>query len=307
MVTQAYPPTRAVRLRNALLARRGIAVDFDWKPANAPSAFRQEKRPAPPAFAETVARLDLESCPSDWDRALRVAEHLTNYAQDLGPIQADLKKTYARIRDGYGYCADFVKVFLGLAHAAGLTSRQWSFSFDGFGGHGHTIVEIFDRARDKWLFLDVYNNFHACDAATLEPLGALEFRDALLRGTPEFKLVPNGSGRAGYPIEHKLLAYYRRGLQQWYLICGNAVFSFEANPLVRWTSRFSGSLGQAVAAFLGEHPVIQLLGTRENEAAVQELIVLGRRFRIALALFAVLTLALAWQFWQVWRGAATGT
>ena len=188
-----------------------------------------------------------------------------------------------------------MKVFLGLAHAAGLTSRQWSFSFDGFGGHGHTIVEIFDHARGKWLFLDVYNNFHACDAATLEPLGALEFRDALLRGTPEIRLEPNGSGRAGYPIEHKLLAYYRRGLQQWYLICGNAVFSFEANPLVRWTSRFSGSLGQAVAVFLGVHPAIQMLGTRENEAAVQELTALGRRFRVALAAFGVLALLLLWQ------------
>jgi hypothetical protein len=30
----------------------------------------------------------------------------------------------------------FVKVYLALAHAAGITARQWAFSFDGFGGHG---------------------------------------------------------------------------------------------------------------------------------------------------------------------------
>lgn len=295
MVAQAYPPARAVRVRNALLARRASAADFDWKPAGAPGAFRQEARLPPPAFADAVARLDLDSCAGDWDRALRIAEHLACHARDLGPIRADLETTYARIRAGYGYCADFVKVFLGLAHAAGLCSRQWAFSFDGFGGHGHTVVEIFDRARGKWLFLDVFNNFHACDGATKEPLGALEFRDALLRGNREFALEPNGSGRSGYPLQHKLLAYYRRGLQQWYLVCGNAVFSYEAHPLVRWMSRRSGSLGQVVATFLGVHPPIRVLGTPENEAAVRDLMALGRRFRVALTVFGVLALLLAVQ------------
>jgi hypothetical protein len=295
MVTQAYPPTRAVRLRNALLARRATAADFEWKPAGAPGTFHQENRPAPRAFADAVTRLDLDSCASDWNRALRLAEHLGGHARDLGPIQADLETTYARIRDGYGYCADFVKVFLGLAHAAGLCARQWAFSFDGFGGHGHTIVEIFDHARDKWLFLDVYNNFHACDAATKEPLSALEFRDALLHATREIRLEPNGSGRPGFPLKDKLLGYYRGGLQEWYLFFGNAVFSYEAQPLVRWTSRVSGSMGQVVATVLGVHPSILVLGTGENEARVQQLTALGRRFRIALAMLGVLALALAAQ------------
>jgi hypothetical protein len=292
---QAFPSTRAVRVRNALLARRAMVADFEWKPANAPSAFWQENRPAPPAFADAVTRIELGSCTGDWNRALRLAEHLANYARDLGPIRADLETTYARIRDGYGYCADFVKVFLGLAHAAGICARQWAFSFDGFGGHGHTVVEIFDRERDKWLFLDIYNNFHVRDAATQEPLGALEFRDALLRENREFRLVPNGSGRAGFPLEHKLLAYYRRGLQEWYLICGNAVFSYEAWSLVRWSSRISGAMGQVVATFLGVHPSIQVLGTRENEAAVQALRALGRRFRVALVVFGILILVLVVQ------------
>lgn len=295
MATQAYPPTRAVRVRNALLARQGTVADFGWGPANAPRTFHQEKLPAPLTFADAVARLELGSCASDWHRALRIAEHLACYAQDRGPIQADLVTTYVRIRDGYGYCADFVKVFLGLAHAAGLCSRQWAFSFDGFGGHGHTIVEIFDRARGKWLFLDVYNNVHACDAATAAPMGALEFRDALLGGSRAIRIEPNGSGRLGFPLEHKLLAYYRRGLQEWYLICGNAVFSYEAHPLVRWTSRFSGSMGQAVATVLRVHPAIQVLATHENEERVRELAALGRRFRAALAVFAILALVLAAQ------------
>lgn len=292
IVGQAYPLTRAVRVRNALLAREGAIGDFDWHPANAPSSFRQETRAPSFAFAEAVARLDLASCTSDWKRALLLAGELTGRAQDRGPIRADLETTYERISAGYGYCADFVRVFLALAHAAGLCARQWGFSFDGFGGHGHTFVEIFDRARSKWIFLDVYNNFHVCDAKTNEPLSALEFRNVLLRGAADIRLELNGSGRPGYVFNDKLLEYYSTGLQQWYLICGNAVFSYEAHPLVRWTSRVSGSIGQVVATICGVHPTIQLLGTRENEAAVSELTALGRSFRIALGLLGVLALLL---------------
>ena len=53
-----------------------------------------------------------------------------------------------------------------LAGAAGLTAREWGFSFDGFGGHGHALVEVYDRGLSKWVFLDVYNNIQALDAAT---------------------------------------------------------------------------------------------------------------------------------------------
>src|SRR5215212_7048039 len=103
---QAYPLTRAVRVRNALLAREATVADFDWHPTNAPSAFHQETRPPSSAFADAVARLDLGSCRSDWDRGLRLAGELASRAQDRGPIQADLETTYARISAGYGYCAD---------------------------------------------------------------------------------------------------------------------------------------------------------------------------------------------------------
>lgn len=295
MLRQAYPLTRAVRLRNALLVRQEALSNFDWNPGDAPGAFRQETRAPSRAFADAVAQLDVRSCPGDWSRALRVADHLAIHARDLGPIQSDLGTTYARIRDGYGYCADFVKVFLGLAHAAGLSSRQWAFSLDGFGGHGHTVVEVFDHARGKWLFLDVYNNFHVCDGATMEPLGALELRDALLHGKPEIVFQPNGPGRPGYPLEDKLLAYYRSGLQEWYLIFGNAVFSYDAHPLVRCASRLSGPLGQMVATLVGVHPSIQVLVTRENRVRVNHLTALGHRFHAVLAVFALLTLLLVVQ------------
>ncbi len=285
---QVCSPARVVRLHNALRARRGTFADYDWKPGNVPVEFRQETGDAHLHFKDAVTRLNLGGCTNDWPQALRIAEHLAMYTRDLGPISSDLKSTYTRIQAGYGYCADFVKVFLGLSYAAGIFARQWSFSFNGFGGFGYTVVEIFDRASDKWIFLDIYNNIHVCDALTALPMGALEFRDALLRESPHIQIVPNGAGRLGYPIEEKLLAYYRRGLQEWFLVCGNAVFSVEAHPMVRWADRISGPAGQIVAACLGKHPSIQVLTTPENTAAVNELMAQARRFRVAVVAFVAL-------------------
>ena len=278
-----------------MLARRGTLRDANWTPNNVPTDFRQEASVAYPSFREAVTRLDLGSCKTDWERALRIAEHLTIHTKDLGPIQSDLETTYARIGMGYGYCADFVKVFLGLSYAAGLYSRQWCFSFDGFGGHGHTIVEVFDRVAGRWFFLDVHNNVHAHDVVTGVPLGALEFRDALLLGSQAFTIVPNGAGRLGFPIEEKLLAYFKRGLQEWYLMCGNAVFSYEAHVLMRWANRLSGPLGQIVAVCLGEHPSVQVLATPENTRSVNALMALRRRFQIAMIACLVLLMLLIFQ------------
>jgi hypothetical protein len=295
LIAQVYPPTRAVRLRNAILARSGTSCDFDWTPDNAPAMFWRESGAAYAPFRDAVAALDLAGRATDWDKAVRIAEHLMSHAQDLGSIQSDLVTTYARIRMGYGYCADFVKVFLGLSHAAGLYCRQWCFSFDGFGGHGHTIVEVFDRTAGKWFLLDVHNNIHVRDAVTGIPLGVIEFREALQRGTPAFRIAPNGAGRLGFPLEEKLLAYYKRGLQEWYLVLGNAVFSYEAYPLVGWASRCSGPLGQIVATCLGKHPLIQVLATSENAARVKTVMALRCRFQVAMLAFVALLLLLVFQ------------
>lgn len=120
MLSKTYPLTRAVRLRNALLAGDATMTSFDWTPSDAPTGFRKETSAPSRVIADAVSRVDMQSCADDWSRALRLAEHLTRQARDLGAIQSDLNTTYTRIRDGYGYCADFVKVFLALAHAQNI-------------------------------------------------------------------------------------------------------------------------------------------------------------------------------------------
>src|SRR5690606_34840651 len=110
--------------------------------------------------------------------------------------QPGLNEAYTGIvNDGRGYGADFTEVYLGLAYAAGLFAREWAFSTDGFGGKGHAFIEVYDRQRKRWIFLDVYNNVHAVHADTREPASAAEFRSFVLGERPDLVVVRNGPGR----------------------------------------------------------------------------------------------------------------
>lgn len=291
---RARSATEAVRLRNALLLRPSRNEELQWTPPRAPADYRQECEPAPAEFAAAVASLELARHPDAWGKALAIAAHLASHAADKGPIQADPVTTYRRIRKGYGYCADFVKVFLGLAHAAGLTARQWAFSFDGFGGHGHTVVEVYDTARGKWLMLDVHNNIHFVGPDG-EPRSAMEVRDWLKDRGEACRIVANGPGRPGFIYPEKAVEYYRRGADGWYLWWGNAVFSYYRHPLVRAAGCVSRTLAHLAANLAGVQPRLCVLRTPENAAQVQRLEALRRRMTWVLAGLAVLTVTLVLQ------------
>ena len=286
--SDALPPEAArtrriesVRLRNALLLQPSTSADFCWTPAQVPAGFEVERRAPTPLFAQAVARLGIDEL-SDWDKARALAAHLTACAQDKGPIQSDLATTYRRIREGYGYCADFAKVYVALAHAAGLFVRQWAFTHNGFGGNGHVLIEVYDPLRGKWLMLDVYNNFYAIDAASNQVLSALEFRDSVLGLRAPAIVRPLGAGRPGFIHHARLLEYYRRGAGEGYLIWGHAVYSAESNPVVRAAIRLHPAAGQLAAMLFRAYPGIRLYVTAGNRAAAEALADLGRSVRLAL-------------------------
>lgn len=292
---RAHPATEAVRLRNALMLQRGSAEDFHWTPPRFPAGFKNERMPPPREFREIVSGLGVCVLRDDWRTALALASHLIGPAQDKGPIRADPLTTYRAIQEGYGYCADFVKVFIALADTAGLTARQWAFSFDGFGGHGHTLIEVFDRQRGRWLFIDVYNNFHAVDPKSSEPLSALEYRKALLAPGEAAFMRPNGPGRLGFVHPEKVLEYYRRGIHQWYLWWGNAIFSYYAHPLVKVAGRLSRTLAHVAASIAGVQPRIRIYETPENARSVHRLFALRRTLLVLAVILGIALTSLAWQ------------
>ncbi len=292
---QAVPVSRAVRLRNALLLERSRPEDFTWLPPHIPSDFKVESGEPSSEFRAIVDSLGVRELRRDWDVAIVLASHLIERAGDKGPVREDLVRTYRAIQNGYGYCADFVRVFLALAHAAGLQARQWGFSFDNFGGHGHTFVEVFDRQMQRWLLLDVFNNFHVVDATTGEPLGALEYRESLLGRRAAAVMLPNGPGRPGFVHGHKALDYYRRGIHQWYLLWGNAVPSYYMHPAVKITAVFSGTLANLAANVVGVQPRIRIYETPENIFQVRRMFALQRRLRWTGILLAALVVTLGVQ------------
>ena len=294
LASMALPSSNAVRVRNALLLRRGTASDFDWTPEHVPPGFRVERRPVPSVIAEAVAAAGIRDVPGDWPRALALVTLLLRNVRDEGPIQADLATTWRGIAAGSGYCADFVRVFLAAASDAGLFCRQWAFSFDGFGGHGHTVVEVYDRQRARWSFLDVHNNVFAVRTGDQEPLGATEVRTALLSAPESLEFRRAGEGRLGFPHAHKLLDYYRRGAPEWYLWFGNDVVSRERRGPAVLVAGWSGRTAHMLSSALGSLPPIVAVVDPRSESAVARMEALRSRVRIAATcLVALLTLFVA--------------
>ena len=185
-----------------------------------------------------------------------------------------------------------MRVYIAAASEAGLFCRQWAFSFDGFGGHGHTVVEVYDRQRARWAFLDVHNNVYAVRKGEEEPLAAMEVREALLgtAGSLEFRRA--GEGRLGYPHAHKLLDYYRRGAREWYLWFGNDVISRERRGVAGWLGGWSGRAAHRLASALGGLPPIVALVDAGNERAVARMESRRARLRIAAGGFAAMLVLL---------------
>jgi hypothetical protein len=297
LVYLTLPYAQAVRVRNAFLLRRGRPEDFSWTPAAIPGDFRSEQMIPPNAIRGAVESAGIEKLTGDWQRALALVQMLVQHSQREGGIRADLATTFEGIVAGYGYCADYVRVYLAAACSAGLFCRQWAFSFDGFGGHGHTVVEVYDRERDRWAFLDVHNNVYAVLAGTDLPIDALALRRALLANPAAIEFRRAGPGRLGFPHFDKLLDYYRRGVNEWYLWWGNDVISRERLGLVR---KLSGRLAHRLDSVLGRLPPLVIFATPENEQAIARMEGLRRRVVTAavlsVALAASLGVQLCWQF-----------
>ena len=287
------PATQALRVRNAFLLRRGSSKDFAWSPARVPDGFRLESSAPPASIAEAVAASGIGRIENDWDRALALVGMLVRHAKADVPIRADLATTYAGIVAGGGYCADFVRVYLAAARGAGLFCRQWAFSFDGFGGHGHTVVEVWDRERARWAMIDVHNNVYAVCAGTSLPLDALTVREALLKNPETLEFPRAADGRLGFVHAPKLLDYYRRGAREWYLWFGNDVVSRERRGVAGAIAPLSGRIAHRVASAFARLPALVVVVGPENLEAVARMESLRRRVKIALgALLALAALLL---------------
>jgi hypothetical protein len=288
VLSQAFPSSEAVRLRNALVLDGVVTpAQLAWAPAQAPADFRLEHA-QPSAFFSTLAQARPEyTTGGSWPRAQALGRSLQVKLDDKGPIMKGLEESYTRIvEQGEGYCGDFADVFTALAHAAGIVTRQWSFSFDGYGGHGHIFNEVWDDQAGKWRAIDLYNNYLFVDPESGEALSALEFRAALRGERPMARIQPfNPEARVGFVIPEKALAYYRNGMDQWYLWWGNDVFSANGNPTVEALGKVSRHVEQLAAIIEGVQPRMRIIETPESAPRIAHMEQLKGRLILAAEVF----------------------
>lgn len=286
-------------MRNALLLDIEPA-NPDWSPASMPADFARETTAPIPLYADAVTKHSLRVEDDDWATALKIGQHLlVDGRRTGGAIQDDLEQTYLRITGkGEGYCGDFADSFTGLATAAGVFSRPWAFSFDGFGGHGHIFNEIWDSRNARWVMIDVHNNFYVVDGDDT-PMSAMAFRNALANGE-SIRLVPvKPTARPGFKYDEKALDYYRRGLPEWYMWWGNNVFEYDQATLVRVLGNAHRALEQLGGVAAGVHPTIRILERPETAAQRESMAWLKVRL-LAVVVFGLLS-ALALIGWWLAR------
>lgn len=275
VVAQAIPSSEAVRIRNALLLAGALPPDrFDWTPDNIPKEFLLESHPVPEELSTALRELHLSPEADNWSRATIIARHLqSRLGVEKGPIFGDLIKTYQGIiNEGGGYCGDFAMTFTALANAAGIPNRTWAFSFDGYGGHGHILNEVWDDTSRRWRAIDTFNNYVFLDSSTESPLSAMEFR-AAIRGErpPPIIAIFNANVRPGYKIHEKAVDYYRRGANEWYQPWGNNIATVDGDFLVKTLSPLSRHLRSLAGILAGIQPKIYVVETPESKIALANL------------------------------------
>ena len=304
VISESIPSEEAVRLRNALLAKVGTEQEFKWFPDQIPDSFLQERLPPSPALTAVNEHIFNEiNNLSNFDKALHIARNLLQADHsEGGAIMAETLTAYKRITEqGVGYCADYTQVFNGLAHAAGLPVREWGMAFDGFGGWGHAINEIYDDQYSKWVFIDTFNAFYVQDCSTSEPISFIEFRDSLADGNRNIELVKIVERRFGFKDEQAAFEYFRRGKDQIYLWWGNNVFTYENNPIVKICAPVSRHLEQLVAIIVGIHPGIRIMQTEGNSHLIKKIMLLKKRLLFSLVAEVLLLVFLLAQVWKIWR------
>jgi len=300
---------RGALVRNSLLIQGTSVQDFYWPPESPPPDFRSEVVQPPEIFLALADTLMADREPGetfDLEAAESLVRWLNRTPGDGFAIRADTESTYRLIVDeGWGYCADYVRVAMAIFHAFGVPVRHWGFGFGNLGG-GHAFLEIFLEGFDNWIFIDPYYGFWIRSPETGQPLSGKAFRNALLD--------PNGQLPLVEPIlEHfreledseALLAFYGGGVDYFHLFWGNNLFQVESHPLTAGLSSFSRPAGILAAIGLGIHPPIRPLPapTEAYSLALQEI----RRIRLVLILAGMAALITGmWVLVELSRAVAGG-
>ena len=306
------PGEEAVKIRNGLAAEVAEAGEFEWTPAQVPKSFKLNQADPTTRYRSVAATIlaDNPAMANDGlDAALAIARHLMQApVRSGGALQRGLDETYQGITArGRGYCADFTRVFSGLAIAMGLPVRTWSISFEGFGA-GHSFNEIYDTARSKWVMVDSFHSLYFVDSTTREPLSVLELHDRLLfpeGRAAEVAIQPIVAARIPFKSEALALDYYRRGFSELALVWGNNVFDYDQSRAIKAAAHASRHVERAVAIGLDVYPDLKIYPLGRSQRDVDALFRTRDRFVAALSLLVLSLAVFGYLLVQVWKTPVT--
>jgi hypothetical protein len=301
------PGEEAVKIRNGLVAEVGAPADFVWLPGSAPASYKLNQA-QPSASFRAIADQVAVSGPGErlqgLDLALALSQHLMAGPKRVGgPIQAGLDETYRRITgQRQGYCADFTRVFSGLAVAAGLPVRTWSISFEGFGA-GHSFSEIHDARMSKWILVDSFHSLYFVDDRTGEPLSVIEVHDRLVLpdGKSGIALRQIVEGRMPFRSDELAIDYYRRGFKQLALVWGDNIFDYDQSKAVQVASHVSRSVERATAIGLDVYPDLKIYPRAVSQRDVDALFRTRDRFILASGLLMLALAVFGYLLVKVWK------
>jgi hypothetical protein len=303
------PGEEAVKIRNGLVAEVGDPADFRWVPGSAPTSYKLNQAEPSASFraiAGQIAFAGPGQTLQGLDLALALSKHLMGSSKRTGgPIQAGLDETYRRITGKrQGYCADFTRVFTGLALAAGLPVRTWSISFEGFGA-GHSFSEIYDARASKWILVDSFHSLYFVDDRTGEPLSVIEVHDRLVLpdGESGIGLRKIVDGRMPFRSDDLAIDYYRRGFTQLALVWGDNIFDYDQSTPVQVASHVSRSVERAAAIGLGVYPDLKIYPRGVSQRDVDALFRTRDRFVMASGLLILALAVFGYLLIRAWRDA----
>jgi len=303
------PGEEAVKIRNGLVADIGDPADFRWVPGSAPASYKVNQAEPSASFraiAEQIAVVGPGQRLQGLDLALALSKHLMGDSKRAGgPIQAGLDETYRRITGNrQGYCADFTRVFSGLALAAGLPVRTWSISFEGFGA-GHSFSEIYDARVSKWILVDSFHSLYFVDDRTGEPLSVIEVHDRLVLpdGESGIALRKIVDGRMPFRSDDLAIDYYRRGFMQLALVWGDNIFDYDQSKAIRVASHVSRSVERATAIGVDVYPDLKIYPRGVSQRDVDALFRARDRFVMASGLLILALAIFGYLLVRVWSDA----
>jgi hypothetical protein len=304
------PGEEAVKIRNGLVAEMADPAAFDWEPAETPRTFKLNHSGPTARMREIVEsiRSAEDGMAQGLELAVALSEHLMQTPRRTGgPIQAGLDTTYRRITEkGEGYCADFTRVFSGLAVASDLPVRTWSISFEAFGA-GHSFNEIYDPVRSKWILIDPFHSLYFVDAESVEPLSVLELHERLILsgGEPRVAIRPIVGGKSPFKSDALALDYYRRGFRQLALVWGNNVFDYDRSSTLKWAAQISRHLERAVAIGLDVYPDLKIYPRGHSQRDFEALLRTKKRFFLAASMLVLSVLVFGYLLARTWLGSSS--